>query len=263
MNIKFAKYHGTGNDFVIIDNREYGLSRNDGERYAQWCGRRFGVGADGLIFVQEKVGYDFEMVYFNADGNESSMCGNGGRCVMAFANQIGLVGGFARFVAIDGAHEARLLNDGSVSLKMQNVNACNTHNKADFVLNTGSPHYVRFVKNLDTVDVFKDGRGIRNSIPFRTNGINVNFVETVEANTYKVATYERGVEAETFSCGTGVVAVAMAAAVNEGNFDKAQSYDLLTKGGRLSVNFERTQAGFENIWLTGNAVKVFEGWLSH
>lgn len=252
---RFYKYQGTGNDFVIFDNREGKLSFTKAQ-VAALCHRRFGIGADGLMLLNKHPQADFEMVYYNADGGESSMCGNGGRCLVRFAADAGLYRSLYRFVAIDGEHEARMEDGGKVALKMADVKAIRLHGSAS-VLDTGSPHYVQTVKDVMGLDVFNAGRAVRNNNEFRKEGINVNFVEhTEEPDTIVVRTYERGVEDETLSCGTGVTAAAL---VNYHNENGYNCVNVKTKGGSLSVEFDRTEKGFENIWLIGPAVKVFEG----
>ena len=259
MIIPFYKYQGTGNDFVLVDQRENQyLNRGDLSRIAKICDRRFGVGADGLMLLQNKDGYDFEMVYFNADGRESSMCGNGGRCITAFAQFLGVIKDQARFLAIDGEHQSRIhAKDKLVELQMSDVRQVEIN--ADFyVLNTGSPHYVTFVPQLESFDVYEEGKKIRYSDRFAAEGINVNFVKK-SGNGIEVATYERGVEDETLSCGTGVTAAAISWWLKEGKLS-AEEIPVVTKGGNLSVRFEPDgYVGFKNIWLTGPAEQVFEG----
>lgn len=256
MTVKFYKYQGTGNDFIMIDNRAYGLIKNQTETIKKLCNRHFGIGADGLIYLQERPGFDFEMVYFNSDGNESTMCGNGGRCLIQFARHMGVITNQCRFMAIDGEHEGAILPDGNVSLKMVDVNGIKQQDN-DFVLNTGSPHYVRFVPHVSDVPVVQDGRKVRYNDTFAQAGINVNFVERLGSNEIFVRTYERGVEDETLSCGTGVVASALAfAAQHEVAINKVK---VKTFGGLLEVNWNPAEQGYNNIWLTGPAEVVFEG----
>lgn len=251
--MKFYKYQGTGNDFILLDNRQGNIQLTQAQ-IAQLCHRRMGIGADGLMLLQEKKGYDFEMVYYNADGRTSSMCGNGGRCIVQFAHDLGLIQYRATFWAIDGAHEAEIHGDGDVALLMQDVNGIHRDGKA-YVLDTGSPHYVRFVEQ--PVEVVTEGRRVRNSPTYCEAGINVNFVQKTSAG-LRVATYERGVEDETYSCGTGVTAAAIAAYLEYENL--AMPIHIETKGGVLSVHFEDIHPnGATTIYLNGPATFVFEG----
>jgi diaminopimelate epimerase len=258
MNIPFSKYHGTGNDFILIDNRNGTVSLS-AEQIAKLCHRRYGIGADGLMLLENAVGYDFRMVYFNADGNEGSMCGNGGRCMVRFAHDTGILNSEYRFIATDGPHEASIEMDGTIRLKMKDVNSIESHNSFD-LLDTGSPHVVKQVSAISDFNVFDEGKSIRNSHQFAEKGVNVNFVETLSEDRIYVRTYERGVEDETYSCGTGVTASALVNAHNERGFNHV---DVETNGGILFVEFEKTgDSSFENIWLAGPAVKVFEGSVS-
>jgi len=266
MTIPFQKYQGTGNDFVLIDQRtEQYFTRNDTDQIQRICDRRFGVGADGLILLQNKEGYDFEMIYFNADGRESSMCGNGGRCIVAFAKYLGIIemnkGGLpsasTHFLAIDGPHEATTKGADWVSLKMTDVPEVE-QGPDYFVMNTGSPHYVVFVEDIDDIDVVENGKAIRYSKRFREEGINVNFVEKKKDGII-VATYERGVEDETLSCGTGATAASIAYQMSKSvNQETVTSIEV--KGGELSVKFTPDgKGGAKNIWLQGKATRVFAG----
>ncbi len=255
MTLPFYKYQGTGNDFVIIDNRQLGLKREDVAHIRQLCDRRFGIGADGLIYLQEKEGYDFEMVYYNSDGRESTMCGNGGRCIVQFAHDIGLGDEFS-FLAVDGPHLGRILADGKVSIQMKDVSHT-AHRGDHYVLDTGSPHYVQFVSGVTSYAVAEKGKAIRYSDTYRAEGINVNFVEEMTKGHIYVRTYERGVEDETYSCGTGVVASAIAYFYEK---DPGQmEISVKTLGGDLNVRFDMQGAHFINVWLTGPAVQVFHG----
>ena len=252
----FYKYHGTGNDFVIIDNRDLKFNRNQHALVAKLCDRRFGIGGDGLMLLQTKPGYDFEMVYYNADGKESSMCGNGGRCIVEFSRTLGLIKDKAHFIAIDGEHMATV-KPGFVSLKMNDVKQVELN--ADFsFLNTGSPHYVAFVNDIRNYNVFEEGKKIRNNSRFKAEGTNVNFVEK-EYNDLFVRTFERGVEGETYSCGTGVTAAALVASIK--NVATADNYcSIKTLGGNLNVKFNRHEDNsFSDIWLEGPATFVFKG----
>ncbi len=255
MTLNFYKYQATGNDFVMIDNRLQSFDKNDTKLVAALCDRRFGIGADGLILLENSSNYDFEMVYFNADGNQSSMCGNGGRSIVAFAKQLGIIGNSTRFLAVDGPHEARLKNT-IIDLKMQSVSEI--HSASDHVtLDTGSPHYVAFKSEIDALDMKKEGSQIRNSSSFKDEGINVNFVSKLRQNTFGIRTYERGVEDETLSCGTGATAAAIAM-----HFIKKTSSDnivLETKGGALHVSFHYEDGVYSNVWLSGAANLVFQG----
>lgn len=258
MKLSFYKYQGTGNDFVMIDNRQNILSKNDTKLIKKLCDRKFGVGADGLILLEnpDQPQDDFTMVYFNADGRESSMCGNGGRCIVAFANFLGIIEKTARFTAIDGPHEATV-EDGMIGLKMMDVPEVNV-NEDHVFLNTGSPHHIVFSENIEELDIRMMGAEIRNSDAYKgSGGTNVNFVEFLQADHLKVRTYERGVEDETLSCGTGVTAVALAAYTT--GKTKNNSVDLDTPGGKLNVSFEAEGSFFKNIWLKGPAEMVFEG----
>jgi diaminopimelate epimerase len=258
MLIKFFKYHGTGNDFIILDCREQAIKLTE-EQISFLCHRRFGIGADGLMMYLNREDYDFEMKYFNADGKEGSMCGNGGRCIIKFAYSTGLHKDFYHFIAADGEHQAEVDINGWIRLKMNDVPKL-TIDGPDFILNTGSPHYVKFVNNLKDYDVTDEGKEIRYSEDFEKEGINVNFVEIINDHTIFVRSYERGVEAETWSCGTGVTASALVSAHNETGFNQV---DVQTLGGKLSVEYERvTDTEFKNIWLCGPAQFVYEGKIS-
>jgi len=256
MKIVFHKYQGTGNDFVIIDNYHNEAISLTTAQIKKLCDRHFGIGADGLMFLNKKAGYDFEMKYYNADGNESSMCGNGGRCIVKFAHQTGIHKSKYYFTAIDGEHEAEIDIDGTVSLKMKDVDKVEYHS-SHAVLNTGSPHFVKFAQEVDNIDVVDTGRDIRYSNQFEKDGINVNFVESISEDKIFVRTYERGVEDETLSCGTGVTAAALVSAHNENGFN---TVDVKTPGGNLSVEFNKDDdQHFTDIWLCGPAVFVFKG----
>lgn len=250
---KFFKYQGTGNDFVMIDNRNAGF--DDSIKNVEFlCHRRFGIGADGLILIENAVGYDFRMRYFNADGNEGSMCGNGGRCAVKFASDLGIFEKATIFIAVDGPHHATVEKD-EVSLGMVDVEEIFDEANGYF-LNTGSPHLVIFQENLDSFDVKKQGAAIRYSDYWHSrSGVNVNFVQIIDNENIKVRTYERGVEDETFSCGTGVTAAAIASSVKKG---LSQKIKIQTLGGKLEVSFMGEQK-FSQILLKGPALYVFEG----
>jgi diaminopimelate epimerase len=256
MTIQFYKYQGTGNDFIILDNRDGQQGQLTTEEIRHLCHRRFGIGADGLMVLTEAEGYDFGMVYYNADGLEGSMCGNGGRCMVRFAYDQGIHRSSYRFLAVDGEHEAELDINGIVRLRMKDVDKVESALDS-YVLDTGSPHYVKFQPEVRDFDVVGEGKSIRNSKRFIRDGINVNFVETLNDHTIFVRTYERGVEDETYSCGTGVTASALMAAHNETGFNQV---DVQTLGGKLSVEFDKiNESTFRNVWLTGPAEFVFRG----
>lgn len=255
--IPFSKYQGAGNDFILVDQRERQyLKVSDKATIARLCHRRFGIGADGLILLQSHPDYDFEMAYFNADGGQGSLCGNGGRCIVAFARQLGLIESRCRFLAADGPHEAYIRPNGWVDLKMNDIEEVEK-GAGFYFLNTGSPHYVEFVGNLDQVDVCRRGREIRYSERFREEGTNVNFVGATPGG-IAVATYERGVEDETLSCGTGATASAIAHFLAQPG-QGPQAVPIQTKGGELEVRFTPQPRGFTDVWLCGPAVRVFEG----
>ena len=256
MKIEFFKYQGTGNDFVVLDNRDNKYDGLTVKQVKHICDRRFGIGADGLMLLSKKNGYDFEMIYFNADGNEGSMCGNGGRCLVKFAYHMGIHKSTYHFIASDGEHIADIGIDHIVRLKMNDVTEVDQHSSYA-VLNTGSPHFIKFSANVKDIDVVETGREIRYSAAFKENGINVNFVESVDEDSIYVRTYERGVEDETMSCGTGVTAAALMSAHNEKGFNRVE---VKTPGGRLSVEFDKIDEDhFEDIWLCGPAELVYKG----
>lgn len=256
MKIKFYKYQGAGNDFILIDNREKISHEFTVQHIKKMCDRHFGIGADGLMLLNNKDGFDFEMIYFNADGNEGSMCGNGGRCIVQFASNMGIKKNEYKFLATDGVHEAKIDLNKEVSLKMNDVTDVD-FSMDHYVLDTGSPHYVKFVGDVQDLNVVSDGSKIRNSREFSEKGINVNFVQTLDDDHIFVRTYERGVEDETLSCGTGVTASALMAAHNDNGFNHVE---VRTKGGHLSVEFDKiSDSEFRNIWLSGPATFVFSG----
>lgn len=261
--IPFVKYHGTGNDFVLIDNRQklFGERLPEREWVARCCTRRFGIGADGLILLQSHPQYDFEMVYFNADGGLGSMCGNGGRCVVAFAKHLGIIANKAHFWASDGEHSAEISEEtGLIRLKMNDVLGIEKISEHSYFLNTGSPHYVEIVESLEEVPVVEWGRAIRYNDRFKADGTNVNFMQINNNGDLRVATYERGVEDETYSCGTGVTASAIVYACERQPNDKESLLNIHTKGGDLQVHFSRSNhQHFFDIWLCGPAVSTFEG----
>jgi len=251
----FYKYQGTGNDFVIVDNRLQLISKKDTKRIATICDRRFGIGADGFILLENDENVDFKMVYYNADGNESTMCGNGGRCIVAFAKFLGIIENETEFIAIDGLHKAKVEND-LVHLQMQNVTVIESFDNHLF-LDTGSPHHVEIVSDLKTMEVKSNGAKIRYGEPYNEAGTNVNFVTQLESDRFAVRTYERGVEDETLSCGTGVTAVALA--MHKSGNTNTEIVNLETEGGQLKVTFNSCEKGYDNIWLIGPAEQVFKG----
>ncbi len=256
MLIPFSKYHGTGNDFVMIDNRELDLSLSQSE-IAQLCNRRFGIGADGLILLEVEQGV-VKMVYYNSDGAPSSMCGNGGRCFVNFCQRLEILAEKGEFLAVDGMHPFKM-EDDLVSLKMGDVPSIEAIGDAVF-LNTGSPHYVQMVEDVLQVDLVNEARKVRYNERFAAKGTNVNFVEMMDGTAH-IRTYERGVEDETLSCGTGAVACAIAMRHFGLVMDTQMPIKVL--GGNLHISFEpNTQGGYTNVWLTGPTERVFEGSIS-
>lgn len=257
--LSFFKYHGAGNDFILLDHRSGPqIDLGDESLIRRLCDRHFGIGADGLIALQPAANADFEMKYFNADGREGTMCGNGGRCTVAFANKLGLRREHYHFLAADGLHEAFLREEGWVELKMGDVQTVEAGD-GYFFLDTGSPHYVLFVKDIAATDVRGQGRAIRYNDRFREVGTNVDFV-TEEGMGIAVATYERGVEDETLSCGTGITASALAFFIKKNGQAGVQArIPVRAKGGNLEVRFRKTPQGFSDIWLCGPTQLVFKG----
>jgi diaminopimelate epimerase len=253
MKVHFYKYQATGNDFVVMDNRDGKLSLTK-EQIEKICDRRFGVGADGLMLIEKHASLNFNVEYYNSDGSQS-LCGNGSRAAVHFASKLGLVNGKSTFNAYDGAHSAELLSTGIIRLKMNDVAEVKTIGN-DYFLNTGSPHYIRFVDNVHEYPVVEEGRKIRYSEAFKPGGTNVNFVEKLSDNTIYVRTYERGVEDETLSCGTGVTAAAIATSLK----GYTSPVNIKVKGGDLLVEFKSGQSGtFTEIFLVVPAKMVFEG----
>jgi len=256
MQVEFYKYQGTGNDFVMIDNRTNFFPKEDVKLIERLCDRRFGIGADGLILLENDSETDFRMVYYNSDGNQSSMCGNGGRCLVAFANQLGVIDDKTTFIATDGLHYASVNADSIVSLQMIDVNEIQKKDSYTF-LNTGSPHHVQIVDDLEHYNVKENGAAIRYGELYGEKGSNINFVKKVDNDTFSLRTYERGVEDETLACGTGATAVAIA--MNAiGETDKT-SINLNVEGGKLVVSFDKDNDGYTNVFLTGPAKFVFKG----
>jgi diaminopimelate epimerase len=258
--IHFFKYHGTGNDFIILPDPDGSIEMLlDSSMIYEMCQRHFGIGADGLMLLQKSSGYGFRMVYYNADGKESTFCGNGSRCITSLAHHLGWIGDETWFVASDGDHHARVSSDGDIAVKMISVKSI-TANDQEYILNTGSPHLVRFVANLDEIDLIKTAREIRFNDRWREEGINVNFVQ-IQENGLKMRTYERGVEDETLSCGTGTTAAALSWAW-QNRVEGLGKISILTPGGQLTVTWMRGPHGFTDIWLSGPAKLVFEGDIS-
>lgn len=253
--IIFYKYQGAGNDFILIDNRTALFDKNDTTLIQQLCERRFGIGADGLMLLQDSKIYDFEMAYFNADGHEGSMCGNGGRCIVAFARDLGIIQDKTVFLAVDGEHHAHIIED-QVNLGMIDVNNYKMDGNA-YVIHTGSPHYVIMVNSLHDLNVYEKGYAIRNNETYSKEGINVNFIEK-EKDGYFLRTFERGVEDETFACGTGATAAAMAIALQE-NMNGQITIPIRVLGGQLYISFDKKEDKFKDVQLKGPATFVYEG----
>ncbi|PKP51311.1 MAG: diaminopimelate epimerase [Bacteroidetes bacterium HGW-Bacteroidetes-12] len=252
--MNFYKYQGTGNDFVMIDNRNNVFDKTNVKKVQQICNRKFGVGADGLILIENHKEFDFEMIYFNADGSKS-FCGNGSRCSVAFAKLLGIIESQAFFLSTDGEHEAWINKNGEVSLKMHDVETIEKGTDYYFI-NTGSPHYILQTDNLQALNVKEQGAAIRYNERFKNEGTNVNFVQQHQGK-IEIRTYERGVEDETLSCGTGVTAVALSIADQQQL--GASKIEIQTQGGLLKVAFKRDVSKFSDIWLIGPAEVVFKG----
>lgn len=255
MKITFYKYQGTGNDFVVIDNRDLNFPRENTKLVNFLCDRRFGIGADGLMLLNPSETYDFTMVYYNADGTESTMCGNGGRCLVAFANQLGIIENETTFDAVDGLHYATYHN-GITNLQMIDVAKVTVYNTHCF-LDTGSPHHVQLVDDIENFDVKNTGAKIRYGAPYFDEGTNVNFVQKTTNNTFRLRTYERGVEDETLACGTGATAAAIA--LHQQKHTTQTTVPLQVQGGFLEVSFQPTENGYKNVFLKGPATFVFKG----
>lgn len=256
MEFTFYKYQGTGNDFIMIDNRSGFFPKDDIALVEKLCNRRFGIGADGLILLENDTETDFRMVYYNSDGNPSSMCGNGGRCIVSFAKSLGLAESETTFIAADGLHHATIFPDGNVSLQMKDVDTIDI-TAEDIFLDTGSPHHVQMEDDLQNLDVKSLGAKIRYSERYGKAGSNVNFVRQEDENTFSLRTYERGVEDETLSCGTGATAVAIAMkAIGKTN---AESVSLNVQGGKLTVSFHEHDGKFTGVFLNGPAEFVYKG----
>ena len=255
--IEFFKYQGTGNDFVMIDDRSESFDLENHTLIAQLCHRRFGIGADGLILIRNHNQADFEMIYYNADGHLTSLCGNGSRCVVQFARRLQIIKNQCSFMTVEGILQAKI-EGGLVHLKMPNIVGIESH-KNHYFLNTGSPHHICYVDDIDNYDVFNQGKKIRDGAPYYKEGTNVNFVKSISEDHIFVRTYERGVEDETLSCGTGVTAAALVQGLKGGN----SPIKVKTLGGELQISFEKdTENKFNNIHLIGPATLVFSGKIS-
>jgi diaminopimelate epimerase len=256
MQLEFYKYQGAGNDFVMIDNRSGFFPKENTQLIAHLCDRRFGIGGDGLILLENDSDTDFKMVYYNSDGNQSSMCGNGGRCLVAFAKDLEVIEDKTTFVATDGLHHATFEDNGLVSLQMIDVPAIDIKKDYSF-LNTGSPHHVQMVEDLEHYNVKENGASIRYGELYGAAGSNINFVKKIDNTTFALRTYERGVEDETLACGTGATAVAIA--MNATGQTDANEINVNVEGGKLVVSFDKNQNGFTNVFLKGPAEFVFKG----
>jgi len=256
MKINFIKYHGTGNDFILIDNRSknYFLKNN---QIKFLCDRKYGIGADGLILLNSSKNQDFEMSYFNADGNKSTMCGNGGRCIVDFARYLNIIESETTFLACDGVHVAKILNKSKISLSMSNI--INIEKKSnDIFIDSGSPHKIIQTNNIEDIDVFNLGKKHRNLLEYQPDGVNINFVQKISNDTFKIRTYERGVENETLSCGTGAVACAIAMHYSEQT--KKNKILIKTLGGDLIITFDsQFRKSYCNIYLEGEVKIAFKG----
>lgn len=253
--IEFFKYHGAGNDFIMIDNRNGNFDKNNIQLVRHLCHRHFGIGSDGLILLENHPELDFTMVFYNPDGSQS-FCGNGSRCAIAFAKRLGMIKNKCTFLSTDGIHEGEYISDDEIHLKMHDVNEAEI-GEDYYLLNTGSPHYIRFVDDVENIDVFSEGKQIRYNERFKKDGVNVNFVQKLNDNSIAIRTYERGVENETLACGTGIVAAALASSIK---FNTSNNLHVKARGGDLLVKF--TTEGnnhFNNVWLIGPAKLVFEG----
>ncbi|WP_185862414.1 diaminopimelate epimerase [Blattabacterium cuenoti] len=258
MNMSFFKYHGTGNDFILIDSRGK-IVKEDSFLFKKLCNRHFGIGADGIIFIKDDYKSDFYMKYYNSDGKESTMCGNGGRCAIFFSKKLGIYKeNKIHFRAIDGYHDGYIKTKNLVSINLLDVNEIEIHPKHVF-LNTGSPHHIVFVENINEMNVDKEGRKIRFQNIYLKKGVNVNFVEILENNILQVRTYERGVEKETLSCGTGVTASVIAACQTDKISSKIRKILVKTKGGKLWVSFRKIKKEYKDIYLTGPVEFIFQG----
>ncbi len=252
MNLTFYKYQGTGNDFVMIDNRTKIFPKQNTDKISQICDRHFGIGADGIILIENDEKFDFKMIYFNADGSQT-FCGNGARCAVAFAKHLDIIKDKTTFSAVDGEHFAEI-NDTIISLQMIDVVDIKVNENSIF-MHTGTQHHIEMVDTLDNYPVFKNGKKIRDSYDFP--GSNVNFVQQINDATFRVRTYEKGVEDETLACGTGVTAVAIA--MHKTEKTKSNLISLPVEGGLLEVSFTEKNGTYKNVFLKGPAQFVFKG----
>ncbi len=258
MEITFYKYHGAGNDFILVDNRGEVFPEDRDPLIASLCARHTGIGADGLILIEQDPEADFRMIYFNCDGKEASMCGNGGRCAVHLASALGIIQKTCRFKAFDGMHQGEIVSENLVRISMRPVLSFERKDN-DLVIDSGSPHYLVWKKMAKSEDITGMAREIRYSPAYREDGINVDYMQKTGPGQLFIKTYERGVEAETLACGTGVVASALGLALREELYGY-QKVAVDTLGGRLWVEFERTaESIFRNIRLTGPVISVFTG----
>jgi diaminopimelate epimerase len=252
--LDFSKYHGTGNDFIVLDNRKGQVDFLSQELRALLCHRRFGVGADGIIYLENNEN-GLYMRYFNADGNIGSLCGNGSRCFVQYCLELGIWNDEG-FYAADGHHKARLMAEQRIAIGFSDAGLPEQHD-ADWYLNTGSPHVVRQVQDLEHIDVIGEGKTIRHARRYQPGGTNANFIEQKQGH-LSIRTFERGVEDETLSCGTGAVASALVwASVHQSTGKNLQPLD--TRGGKLEVGFTFNGNEFHDIWLIGPAVHIMDG----
>ncbi len=254
--MKFYKYNGAGNDFIIFDNRDKQIPNLSAKQIEFLCNRNFGIGADGVMILEKSTVADFEMAYFNADGSGGTMCGNGGRCLVAFAKKTGVITDYAKFLASDGLHEAYIDKNNTVKLKMAEPGKIVPVNDKAYFCNTGAPHHLEISDDIENIEVFREGQKIRYSDRYKKEGVNVNFVQFEDTQTIRIRTYERGVENETLACGTGSVAAALLFAHLN---NSSQEISVKTRGGILTVHFVKQDDSFHNVWLTGPAEFVFEG----
>ena len=258
VNLKFIKYQGAGNDFIMLDGIEeaFVIDQLTTQVVEKLCDRHFGIGADGLIVLQAHKDYDFEMVYYNSDGRLSSMCGNGGRCIIHMAHALGYTGKECEFIAADGPHKGRV-GESNVSLQMGDVSEIQALSETDFFLDTGSPHYVRFIDGpLETLDIVSMAREIRYNETYKKQGTNVNFARITAPGQLEIRTYERGVEDETLACGTGITAASLA---YDHMHRLTTEINVTAVGGQLRVKHEKSLGGWQNVWLEGPAEVVFSG----